>query len=304
MRDIRRLADDVRVFATQADANFVYWAERAKGRDVGGVSSADGAQLRAAPLNCGDMLDNTLFAHYRSVVMTSATLATPGAGPDGLDYLRDQLGCPDAEGLVLGSPFDFTKQVRGLRANVRDPRDWQGWEDDLVVLLERVARENNGRMLVLFTAYGAMRRVAERIDRAVFDLGYPLLVQGAGLSPAEMVARFKAEPSVMLGTDSFWQGIDVPGDALSTLVITRLPFAVPDHPLLEARHQHCEERGGNAFFDLSVPQAILKFKQGFGRLIRRGSDTGLFVVADPRVWNMRYGERFLAAIPDFPWERE
>src|SRR4029079_8022133 len=150
-----------------------------------------------------------------------------------------------------------------------------------------------------FTSYGMMQKAADRLRPWCAREGYTLLSQGDGVPRSQMGERFRAtKKAVLFGVDSFWQGVDVPGDALSNVIITKLPFAVPDRPVLQARQEGIEEAGGNAFFDYQVPQAVLKLKQGFGRLIRTATDTGLVVILDPRVLTKGYGRTFLAALPD------
>jgi ATP-dependent DNA helicase DinG len=176
-----------------------------------------------------------------------------------------------------------------------------GYEEALVKWIKHFVQLSGGRAFVLFTSYKLLQKVAGEMEGFFDDHDIELLVQGNGKSRGQLIDSFKGdETSVLFGTDSFWTGVDVPGKALMNVIITRLPFAVPDHPLTQARLEQIEDRGGNSFMEYSVPEAILKLRQGVGRLIRSCEDEGRVVLLDARILGKRYGKAFLAAMPEAP----
>jgi len=291
-----RIADariGIATFLSQAAHESVYWVERTG--KTGQLLS-----LNAAPIDMAPVLERMLFRENCSCVTTSATLAV---GQPNLAYFRKRIGATDATALQLGSPFNFQKQMKlFIVQKMPDPRD-PGCDEALARWIGHFVEQTQGRAFVLFTSYRGMQQVAARMEKFFDEKELNLLVQGSGLPRGRLLEEFKSTPrSVLFGTDSFWMGVDVPGEALSNVIITRLPFAVPDHPLIEAKLEFITERGGDAFTEYSLPEAILKFRQGVGRLIRTKTDRGVIVILDNRILTKPYGRSFLKALPKCPVE--
>jgi ATP-dependent DNA helicase DinG len=284
---ITAMAVTVRHLCGPSNHNIVRWIERGRKRP----------ELRSAPLDISEALRSFVFSSERTAVLMSATM---DAGSPDFSWMRQRLGIDHAQTLRLGSPFDYNRQVELiLEEALPDPtKDPEAFARESHTRVLTHLLENRGRALVLCTSWRYLHELVDRIRPDLEYEGIELLVQGELPNPELLRRKREISMSVLIGTDSMWEGIDVPGDALTMLIITRFPFAQPGHPLAEARIRRIEAEGGSGFRDLSLPEAILKFRQGFGRLVRTSRDRGKVVVLDPRVRTKKYGRDFLTALPD------
>jgi ATP-dependent DNA helicase DinG len=280
VRRARNLKFELEFVVNCGESNYVYWVEK-RGR---------GVFLHATPIDVSDILDESLFNKVHSAVLTSATL-TAGRS---FDFIRSRLGIRHSRQLIVDSHFDFEEQaVLYLPRRMPDPRDRQ-FLDVSVDEIVKILNATSGRAFVLFTSVASMRETCDRV-RPLID--FPVLIQGEA-SKAGLLERFRRmDGAVLFATSSFWQGVDVQGDALSCVIISKLPFAVPTDPVVAARQKAIDDNGGNSFYEYSVPQAAITLKQGLGRLIRSTSDRGVLSILDPRIRTKAYGRFFLQSIP-------
>lgn len=269
------------------DPEMIYWVEQFK----------DTISLHAAPLHIGPLVEAHIFQNKETVVLTSATLRTAGYGraESTFDYVRDRLHAHEAEELAVGSPFDYKNStLLYLVTDMPEPNQ-PGYQRMLEQAIIDTAGTLGGRTLVLFTANNHLSQTATAIEPKLAARNVTTLAQTQGMSRQQLLEQFRREGArtVLLGTRSFWEGVDIPGPALTALIIAKLPFDVPTDPIFAARSETYE----SPFFEYSIPEAVLRFRQGFGRLIRRGSDEGVVLVLDKRVITKRYGQMFLEALP-------
>jgi Rad3-related DNA helicase len=252
---------------------------------------AEQAELHEAPIDVSEQLRRSVFDRVESAVMTSATLAVGGS----FDYVRSRTGIGHgAHELILESPFDFLRQALSVLPTGIPPYDDEGYDQALTDLCAEIAVKLRGRTLVLFTGYSPLKRVHGLLQGRMGNVGIAVLGQGLDGTRRQVLASFLKNPqTVLLGTNTFWEGIDIQGDALSCVVIAKLPFPVPTDPLVQARAQ----RVADPFSQLALPEAVLRLKQGFGRLIRHGGDRGAVVLCDSRLGTREYGRAFLDALP-------
>ena len=287
---VANLRTELEFLLESTSGNMVYWLER---RVSGGLQKQSRTIfLQATPIDVSGLLDAELFQRFPTVVLTSATLTVQG----GFEHIRGRLGLADARELVVPSHFRYQDQaLLYLPPEMPDPRS-PDFQTAAARCIQRVLEITKGRAFCLFTSYSQMRDLYERLLPV---LDYPILLHGSAPRNA-LLEQFRETPNaVLFGTASFWQGVDVQGEALSCVIIDRLPFAVPNDPVVAARMKFIEDAGGKPFFEYQVPSAVISLKQGFGRLIRSLDDRGVLVLLDPRIRQKRYGQAFLESLPPY-----
>ncbi|HEV2107536.1 MAG TPA: helicase C-terminal domain-containing protein, partial [Thermomicrobiales bacterium] len=251
--------------------------------------------VHAAPLRVDGVLREQLFGRLRTAVLTSATMTTDSS----FDFIADRLGVEGPRELMVPSPFDYSRSTLLYLADDIPEPNHPRYQQALHQGIIEACAATRGRALVLFTSHAALQAAYRAVKRPLEELGIVVLAQRSDGNPRQLIERLRhSSDTVVLGTASFWEGIDVAGQALSLLIITKLPFSVPSDPVFAARGELIEEEGGHAFGDYAVPRAVLKFKQGFGRLIRSSEDRGVCAVLDRRVISKRYGRSFVESLPE------
>lgn len=305
------LGNSLETWLTQKETDAVYWYEKKESR--GSSRNFVRLTLRSSPLDIGNYLREHLFQKVPSVIMASATIATkqseniqqPQIKKDdpAFHFFQRRIGALGVPSLQVGSPFDYPKLAElHMLTDLPDPSlEKNRYEDALIPALKHYIQKFDGHAFVLFTSYESLRRTSQALAPWMAQQNLATYSQADGMPRTELLQAFKDHPrGVLFGAESFWQGVDVPGDALKLVVITKLPFSVPDHPLLEARLEAIRKGGGNPFRDFQLPEAVIKFRQGFGRLIRTASDSGVVLVTDPRMSTKPYGATFASSLPACP----
>jgi len=282
VRRADEIGGNLRFFMESRDADYVYWVER-RGR---------GCFLQATPIDVASIIEEKLFNDIDTVVLTSATLAVSG----GFEFVQKRLGLRSSRSLVVPSHFDYqTQSLLYVPQHLPDPRS-PAFTSQAAGEIVKILKHSRGRAFVLFTSYQQMRLIYDRVS---LDLEYETLMQGTGPRSA-LLEEFKRTPNcVLFATSSFWQGVDVPGEQLSCVIIDKLPFAVPSDPVVEARIRRIRDDGGEPFYEYQIPQAAIALKQGFGRLIRSRTDRGVLSILDNRITKQRYGQVFFDSLPDY-----
>ncbi len=288
----RRLSEaeyNITKAVSDPDPSLIYWIE---------IPPNNGSlAINIAPLHVGSLMEKYLWHEKSSVILTSATLTTAGE----FDYLRSRLMADEAGELALGSPFDYQSSALLYLVNdIAEPNDNYNYQRSVEQTLIRLAKATQGRMLALFTNYAQLKKTSQAISSALSEAGIVVYEQGEGSSANNLLETFKeTDKAVLLGTKAFWEGVDIPGQALSILVIVKLPFDVPTDPIVAARSETFDD----PFNEYNLPEAILRFRQGFGRLIRTAFDRGVVAILDKRILTKRYGPTFLQSLPECTVQR-
>jgi len=265
------------------EPDYIYWIEQ----------QPDSARmvLQIAPLHIGSLMEKYLWHEKASIILTSATLTTHGE----FDYLRNRLNADEADELIVGSPFDYENSAMLYLPNdIPEPVQASAYQRMIEHTLVQLSKATGGRLLALFTSYAQLKKTSQAIGPRLADADIQVYEQGEGASANTLLESFReTDRAVLLGTRAFWEGVDIPGNALSVLVIIKLPFAVPSDPIVAARSETFDD----PFNEYSIPEAILTFRQGFGRLIRTQFDRGIVVVLDRRVQSKKYGRYFIESLP-------
>jgi len=291
---VAAVADILHEVIFKQDEENIRWIEAKPG-----YKNQNLLHFQVSPLHVKDMMKKAVLDVFDTIVMTSATLTTENS----FDFISGRLGLTELSNdkkifLQLQSPFDYAKQVViAIPTDIPDPRH-PAFASELADAIYRALIISRGRAFVLFTSYGLLQMIYRQLEGQLGAAGIRCLKQGT-LNRHDLLNLFKQDTgSVLFATDSFWEGVDVEGEALESVIITKLPFRVPSEPVIEARYEAIEKNGGNAFLEYAVPMAVLKFKQGFGRLIRRKTDRGCVIIFDNRVVSKNYGKRFLGSLPE------
>ncbi len=272
-------------FFIEFQTDYIYWLEQ--GKDLA---------FKAAPLNIAEKLYDNLLKKKETVIFTSATLTVEKS----FDFIKDNLGLNynKMNTIKLGSPFDYFSQLKiGVVNNLVEPGQ-KLFIEQATKIIKKIVITNQGRSLVLFTAYNMLNKVYENLNNRLKDIELDNLYCQGQKSRKYLIKQFKKEEkSVLLGTDSFWEGVDIPGDRLSCVIIVKLPFLVPNEPVIEARIEALKNQGVNPFINYMLPKAVIKLRQGCGRLIRTCNDTGWVIILDKRVITRSYSNIFLKSLP-------